>query len=63
MALFSTPDDEMITANEAAELLKVDVKSIRRYVDSGALIAYQVGPKNIRIRLSDLENLLRKINN
>lgn len=56
-------DDELLTITEAAELLKLSEKSVRRYITDSHLIAYQAGPGNIRIRLIDLQNIIRKINN
>lgn len=57
-----------ITLQEAAEILSVSPKSIRRYIASGQLPAYQLGRRGpgggarpIRLRLEDVEALLRRI--
>lgn len=58
----NTEDDEYQTVTEAADMLKVSEKTIRRWINDGTLLAYYAGPRNIRIKLSDLENTLRKTN-
>jgi excisionase family DNA binding protein len=50
-----------LSKTESAEYLGVSTKTIRRLIASGALPAYRVGPRNIRIKASDLEALARPI--
>ena len=52
------PTGDLLTVKEAAALLKVSAVTINRYVKSGRLHAYQVGPRAIRIRREDMMNLL-----
>jgi excisionase family DNA binding protein len=35
-------EHEMLTAQEAAELLRVDVRTVRRWIGEGTLPAYQI---------------------
>lgn len=44
---------EFCTVTEAAGLLDVSVSTVWRWVDSGKLPAFRVGPKAIRIRRQD----------
>lgn len=59
--MFDPNVDELFTIEQSAEVLKVDPRTIRRYIDDGSLAAYQLGPRNIRIRMKDLQELLQKI--
>lgn len=47
--------------NEAAEHLGVNPRTIRRYIASGRLTGYRVGPRLIKIDLDELESLLTPI--
>jgi excisionase family DNA binding protein len=51
--------DDLLTVKEAAAVLKVSPITISRYLKSGRLRSYQVGPRNIRIRRSDLQEVLK----
>jgi excisionase family DNA binding protein len=46
---------------EGAEMLGVTTKTIRRYIASGALPAYRVGPRLIRIDVADIQALMRPV--
>lgn len=50
-----------ISLEEAAQITDQSVKTIRRRVSDGTLPAYKFGPRNIRIRLEDLEAAARRI--
>ena len=52
-------EHDLLTVKEAAALLKVSTVTIKRYLKSGRLPGYQVGPRAIRIRAQDLAHLLR----
>ena len=47
-------DLDLLTLTEAAELLKVSVVTLRRWIKQGRLPAYHVGPRKVRIKRSDL---------
>lgn len=51
--------DDLLTANEAAQLLKVSPVTIKRYLKQGRLLAYHVGPRAIRIRRKDLQQIMQ----
>ncbi len=53
-----TKDDELLTLKEAAALLKISTMTLSRWLKQGRVRGYQVGPKSIRIRRRDLEDLL-----
>lgn len=48
------------TTEEAAEVLKVDPESVRRYVRSGELKSVKLGNKFIRIAEEDLKNFIKE---
>ncbi|GAM50994.1 helix-turn-helix domain-containing protein [Nocardia seriolae] len=39
---------------DAAALVQVDIKTIYRWIDSGYLTAYRVGPRLLRVERSEL---------
>ncbi len=52
-----THDHEYLTVREAAELLRVSVPTIRRWIASGRLHAVRPGSRSVRLRRSDVEPL------
>ncbi len=52
---------EFVTLADAAERCNVSVRTVRRWIDSGHLRAYRVGPRTIRVVIEDLDNLFRPI--
>ena len=50
-----------LSLEEAAEVMSLSVKTIRRRIADGTIPAYQCGRRPIRIRLDDLESALRRI--
>ncbi|MGI9155328.1 MAG: helix-turn-helix domain-containing protein [Marmoricola sp.] len=50
-----------ISLEQAAEITEQSVKTLRRRVSDGSLPAYKFGPRNIRVRLEDLEASARRI--
>ncbi|MEX2246941.1 MAG: helix-turn-helix domain-containing protein [Dehalococcoidia bacterium] len=61
LTLDRTRASEFCTVAEAAELLGVSVSTIWRWVDSGKVPAFRVGPKAIRIRRQDAEAAVQPI--
>jgi len=47
-----------LTIQDAAVRLQCSTKTVRRYVASGKLVAYRVGPTMLRIRLTDLDAMV-----
>ncbi|WP_167008811.1 helix-turn-helix domain-containing protein [Mumia sp. ZJ430] len=50
-----------LSITEAAEVMSVSTKTIRRRISDGTIPAYQCGSRHIMIRLDDLEASLRRI--
>ncbi len=50
-----------LSLEQAAEMMSLSVKTIRRRVADGTIPAYQCGRRPIRIRLDELESALRRI--
>ena len=50
-----------LSIEQAAELMSMSTKTIRRRISDGTLPAYQCGRRPIRIRLEDLEAGMRGI--
>ena len=57
----STKPGAFISLNGAAEMLGLSVKTVRRRIADGELPAFRTGRRIIRIRVSDLETMLRRI--
>lgn len=51
----------LLTIAEAAALIRVHPRTIRRRIAEGALTAYRVGPSLIRLDAGELNALLRPI--
>ena len=49
------------TITEAADHLRCSTKTVRRYIATGRLAAFRVGPRMLRIETSDLDALIRAI--
>jgi len=50
-----------ITQKEAAELLGLTDRTVRNMIADGRLLAYQLGPRVIRLRLDEVEAALQPI--
>ena len=50
-----------LSIEDAAVLLSLSIKTIRRRIADGTIPAYQCGNRAIRIRLADLEDALRRV--
>ncbi len=50
-----------VSLDEAAEMMSLSTRTIRRRISDGTIPAYQCGKRPIRIRLDDLEAALRRI--
>lgn len=49
---------QMITRQRAAELADVSLSTVDRWILHGDLQAYRLGPKAVRIRLTDLHEFM-----
>lgn len=54
-------EDEYITVPEAAALAGKDPKTIRRWFNEGRLTKYRVGPRSVRVRRSELVQLITPV--
>ena len=59
MKEMNTDETTYCTVAEAARLLRVSAPTVWRWVDSGRLPAYRIGGRAIRIRRSDLSQVVR----
>ncbi|PWN02842.1 DNA-binding protein [Nocardioides silvaticus] len=50
-----------LSIEEAAEIMSLSTKTIRRRISDGTIPAYQCGRRPIRIRLDELQAALRPI--
>lgn len=57
----SRPSSQFVSLAEAARYLSVSPDSIRRRIAEGKLPAFRVGPRNVRVRIADLDALLERI--
>lgn len=57
------PTRRLLTIEEAAAYTSLSTRTIRRRIADGALPAFRVGPRSIRVRREHLEQLLRPIPN
>jgi excisionase family DNA binding protein len=48
------------TLSEAAEYLRVDEKTIRRYISQGQLAGYRLGRRLIRVDLNEVDTQLMR---
>jgi excisionase family DNA binding protein len=54
----STIDQEYLTVDEAARLLRVATSTIRRWIRQGDLPAYRIGHRRVALRREDLNGLI-----
>ena len=50
-----------VSLDEAAEMMSLSTRTMRRRISDGTIPAYQCGRRPIRIRLDELEAALRRI--
>ncbi len=66
MATTATPDgaldvSDLVTVDQAAEMLGVNHNTIRRRIADGSLPGYRFGPRLLRVKRSDVANLGRLV--
>ncbi|HEY7034990.1 MAG TPA: helix-turn-helix domain-containing protein [Thermomicrobiales bacterium] len=54
----ATSDLDLLTMREVAALLKVSEVTVARWLKQGRLPAYRVGPRAVRVRRVDVDNLI-----
>lgn len=50
-----------VSLDEAAEMMSLSTRTIRRRISDGTIPAYQCGSRSIRIRVDEFEAALRRI--
>lgn len=50
-----------VSLADAAELAGVCTKTVRRWISSGNIAGYRVGPRLIRVDLAEVERMMRPI--
>ncbi len=50
-----------VSLDEAAEMMSLSTRTIRRRISDGTIPAYQCGRRSIRIRVDELEAALRRL--
>lgn len=58
MAATTTPARRLVSLPEAADILGLSVKTVRRYIASGDLDAVRLGSRTIRIKTESLDRLI-----
>ena len=53
-------DTEMLTAEEVARSMKVNVRTVRNWVQSGELVVTWIGKREYRISKADLRAFVQK---
>lgn len=57
----STKPGAFISLGAAADILGISVHTLRRRIAAGELAAFRTGRRIIRVRVSDLERMLRRV--
>ena len=57
----STKPGAFVSLAQAADILGISVQTLRRRVAAGELPAFRTGRRIIRVRVTDLERLLRRV--
>ena len=50
-----------VSLEEAAEMMSLSTRTIRRRISDGTIPAYQCGRRSIRMRLDEIESAMRRI--
>ena len=53
-------EDEMLTADEVAKIMKVSIKTVRKWVQSGELASIPIGTREYRISRRDLNTFIEE---
>jgi excisionase family DNA binding protein len=51
----------LVSINQAARLVDVSPRTIRRRIADGSLTGYRFGPRIIRVDLDEVDSLLKRI--
>ena len=53
-------EDEMLTADEVAKIMKVSIKTVRKWVRTGELATIPIGTREYRISRRDLNAFIEE---
>lgn len=53
-------EHDMLTAQEVADYMRVDIRTVREWVGNGELPRVMVGKRDYRIRRQDLQDFIEK---
>ena len=53
-------DEELLTVDDAAKIMKVHPRTIRAFINSGELAIVEIGKREYRIRRSELNRFIRE---
>jgi excisionase family DNA binding protein len=59
VVMSATADRDFFTVAEAAKLLEVSTATVWRWINAGRLSSYRIGPKAVRIKRADLEEVIQ----
>lgn len=57
----TTRSSAYVSLVEAGDILGVHSRTIRRYISEGRLTGYRIGPRLVKVKLADLDSLMRPI--
>lgn len=55
------PKRQLITLDQAAELLAVSPRTVRRMISDGTLTGYRLGPRLLRVDAGEIDRLGHRI--
>ncbi len=53
-------EHDLLTAQEVADYMRVDIRTVREWVSNGSLPRVMVGKRDYRILRNDLEDFIKK---
>jgi DNA binding domain, excisionase family len=53
-----TEEDELLTAQEVANMIKVDIRTVRIWVSQGELAIVRIGKREYRIKRSEVNRFI-----
>lgn len=57
----SDPADDLVTLQYASRTRGVSERTLRRRIADGSLPAYRFGPRLLRVKLADLDQLMQRV--
>jgi excisionase family DNA binding protein len=60
-AVATTTTRHLVSLTDAAKLLGVHTRTLRRYIAEGRIQGYRIGPRLVKVDTRDLDSLMRPI--